>query len=519
MLQQILDQFWYRHPALLYGLFTLIGACLALYPVWLAFYLFLAALLMLPAITLAKPLQNVHMRLALALCLALTSFYLTHSRYLFPPGEAATTGLAEVEMSAVSTSTSHFGTAWNYKATLLSFVEDNTHAQLIARNIPVRIILPLTMAGQRPQADRRYRIKGRLKDDGHNNYTLSPLKNASWQSLDSHFSLAEWRLTAKTVLKHHIQSHYSNQHVAAFLSGMATGEFDDHQLSFELGRFGLQHLMAISGLHFSLLAAFLGCFLCAFISHRLSALIVILLLSGYFLFLGHSASVLRAWMAITIALAGILLGKRSQALNSLGLAILVIALWNPLLIQSLAFQFSFGVTAAILLGYAPCDALMQKLFPKRTLSQVVDIGWLNQHAYCVLCFLRQGLALTLAVNLVALPLTLYHFHKFPLMSLAYNLFFPLMASFSMLLLLLALLVTPMPWVGSWLSSWLHAANEHYTQFLLNFTFHLPKAFDSVWYVAEIPATLLFVYLSLLFAIGILYKENTDRHSLSAPWIL
>ena len=77
----------------------------------------------------------------------------------------------------------------------------------------------------------------------------------------------------------------------------------------------------------------------------------------------------------------------------------------------------------------------QKMFRTRSLSKITEMHWLDQHAYCLLYYLRQGLALALAVNLVAMPITFFYFQKFPLMSLFYNLFFPFLVSFSMLLLL------------------------------------------------------------------------------------
>ena len=88
----------------------------------------------------------------------------------------------------------------------------------------------------------------------------------------------------------------------------------------------------------------------------------------------------------------------------------------------------------------------------------------DRHGLCLLHFLRQGLALGIAVNLAALPLTLYHFHKFPLSGLLYNLFFPPMVSISLFL------VAAAAGVGlafPWLASWIHSLNAAYTSFLLN----------------------------------------------------
>jgi competence protein ComEC len=265
--------------------------------------------------------------------------------------------------------------------------------------------------------------------------------------------------------------------------------------------------MAISGLHFSIIAAFLGFALSLFFPRKLAAVIVLLLLSCYFLFLGMSPSVLRAWVSVTIALGALFIERKSIALNSLGIALLFIAVGQPLWTQHIGFQFSFGITAAILLFFAPCDRWLKKFFPKRVLSQVVNIGWLDQHGYCFLNYARQAVSLSLAVNLVALPLTLYHFHQFPVMSLIYNLFFPPMVSISLLLLIPGLALA---WIFPWLGQQLHVANETYTQFLLNFAFNLPKAFDVIWYVDTIPTVVLCCYLAILLVVGIGNFEQEEQ---------
>jgi len=149
------------------------------------------------------------------------------------------------------------------------------------------------------------------------------------------------------------------------------------------------------------------------------------------------------------------------------------------------------------------------------LSQVVDFGVWEQHAYCILSFLRQALALTIAVNITALPLTLFYFHKFPVMGLVYNLFFPFLVSLSMMLLILACISTPVPWI----SQGLHHLNEYYTQFVLGFTFNLPSSFDKIWYVAALPAEFLLSYLGIVFLLGIALKETSDNKELTPAWMV
>ena len=147
---------------------------------------------------------------------------------------------------------------------------------------------------------------------------------------------------------------------------------------------------------------------------------------------------MRAWLTILVAMCGYLLNKRGSALNSLGIAMLVVLAYDPILCNHIGFQLSFLATAAILMLFNGIDHSLKYTFFKRPLSEVIQMNGLNQHGYLLLNYCRQGIALSLAVNLATLPLLLFYFHKFSLMSLIYNLFFPFLVSLSMVMLILGM---------------------------------------------------------------------------------
>lgn len=502
--------FWRHHPALLYGIASLIGSALAF---GVLSWIFCSCVLffMLPFSLTREAL----LRSLLALICTVASFYISKQSYQFPLSQdIGKQGLADLSLASISASSTPFGQIWKYKGTLISFSDNNGHT--IAKNIPIQFTIPNNGHSQRPEADKRYQIKTRLKSSVPGKYGLTIAKNTTWEPMENSFSGGEWRFKAKSNFQEHIKKNISDQHVSSFLSGIATGEFDNMYLTSELGRFGLQHLMAISGLHFSILASIISIGLCLFLSTRTVAVILMLILSAYFIFLGNSPSILRSWISLLVALGGVLLGKQSSGLNSLGIGLLVVSFWDPHLMFHIGFQFSFGITAAILLWYMPCDQLMQKFFIKRSLSQMTKLSSLEQHAYCLLCFLRQTLSLALAVNLVALPLTLFYFHKFPLMSLVYNLFFPFMVSLCMLLLIIACCSYPFFAV---VGQFFHHINEKYTQFLLNFTFNLPKTFDSSFYLNDISINPLLAYLLFIYITGIFLKQSIDTKEYMPEWMV
>lgn len=495
-----------RYPTLIYSFFALAGAAtsFSLYPLWLLPFILIPACILLF-------LKIQWQQLCVAVTIGLAAFTLTNYRYHFPNGQDSYTGIATVEIKSITPRKTPFGKVWSYQATLKSLT---TPAKIVAKNIPISFTAPID-ENSRLVAIHPYQIQAKIKEQSPHRFTLSPTKKASWIPLEASDLLfpAEWRFHAKTSTQDYIQRHISDRHVASFLSGIATGQFNNTQLAYELNRFGLQHLMAISGLHFSIIAMILGFLLSICMPQRIAALTVIILLSAYFIFLGPSPSVLRAWVAITFALLGTLMGRGSQGLNSLGMGLLLIIVWDPLMIESIGFQFSFGITASILLWFPICDGLMQKLFRKRALHEIVELGPFEHFGYYFLSLIRQALSLTIAVNLAALPLTLFYFHKFPMMGLIYNLFFPFMVSISMLLLMAAILTAPLPG----LSQLFHAANEHYTHFLLSFAFDLPKGFDYVWYYKGLPPSLLALYLAILYIGGLVLREKTENNSLTPSW--
>lgn len=502
------QRFWKQHPAMLYGLALLLGFSSALNWNWG---------LLAPMIAMGLPLffpasyrrEGLCIRLALALLLLLGAFGFAKAYYQFPnlPLEGVP-GTAHIKIASVSSKSSSFGKRWSYRGTLSAFEPENiSDNEIKPSQIPISVSLPQSIEITRPPANGAYRVYGRLKETAPGNYTFLVSKDTPWYPVEGSFSLAEWRFHAKQKVSSYIYSHIPGYRAATFLAGIATGDFDDRLMAFEFSRFGLQHIMAISGFHFAIIAAILSILLRLVLSKRKGTLFLIFLLSSYFVFLGCGPSIMRAWITILIALMSFIVEKRGLGVNSLGVALLAVLLMDPLLCRHMGFQFSFVTTAAILLFFPGFDLAMQWIFPKRPLSQMIEMDGLNQHGYCILTFFRQALALTAAVNIIALPMMLFYFQKFPLLSLVYNLFFPFLVSIAMLLLLLGLLFSlGIPLLGSAI----HTLNGYYTQFVLNFTYNMPTSLDFTWRVPVFSLELLLFYLTFIFVTGIYLRYVLDH---------
>ena len=399
-------------------------------------------------------------------------------------------GVAQFEITGLSPRRTSYGADWCYTGTLST--PDGY------KNIPCQITL--NSKEERPLANRSYLIKGQLKQGKKGGYYFLTDKKTPWKAVKNSWSFAEMRYQAKKAVTGYIRKQINDKRSADFLAGLATGTFEDPFMSHEFGRFGLQHIMAISGFHFAIIASVLALFLRFLIPERLGTPLLILLLSTYFVFLGDSPSVMRAWITILVGLVAIALERRAFGLNSLGMAILIIMIYNPRMSQSIGFQFSTLSTGAILLFYPLFNELLSKVFSPRPLSEMIEMKWVDQHGYMILTTFKQAFALALAVNIVAFPAMLFYFQKFPYLSLLFNLFFPFLVSISMLLLIIGLILGP-------LGGWIHSLNSLYTHFSLNFLYGMPATMDHTLYATDLPSQWLIGLLTLTFLGGIFLMDR------------
>ncbi len=177
-------------------------------------------------------------------------------------------------------------------------------------------------------------------------------------------------------------------------------------------RMGLLHLLAVSGLHVMvvgmILYHLLGPLLYRFrLGWRtvdiLRVSCTVVLLTGYMLLTGCSASVVRAVVMASLFLAATSLQRPAQSLNSLGAAVCVLLAVAPAHLFEAGFQLSVSAVAGIL-TLAPLLAAWIPAPPSR----------LGTYAH-------SGITVTLAATIGTLPVTLYHFGQVGLGGLLLNL--------------------------------------------------------------------------------------------------
>lgn len=497
--------FWNSYPALFYGIAFLAGICFYQSPSYALSILIFGWLVsyLLPFFNLKNSL-----RAALAIFLLFAAYLYASLTTSYPdlPVEGIN-GKALVEIEQLSKKDSFIGKRWLFVAKVKEF---HRTADGPLYNIPVTIALNAKKNFSRPLANRSYEIYGKLKKTEDGKYFLIPDLKEPWMPTKKTYNLSEERLTVKNWINSHLRSKIQNENAQAFLSGIVTGDFENRLLSYQFSRFGLQHIMAISGFHFSIIAAILAFSLSLFFQQKTTSLILIFSLTSYFVFLGPSPSILRAWICCMIAFFSYFFQKSPSALNSLGIALMAILIFNPVLTSNLGFQYSFSVTASILIFYKPFNQFLQSFLPKRKLQDVIEMNELNKWGFIVISLFRQALALTLAVNIVALPLTLHYFGNFPLLSLLYNLFFPWFVSLIMLILIVSLFfdVLQIP-----MSDYLHNFNNTLTQFVLDYAYRLPRNYDYNLQLS-LDANITFLLVGSIFLVGIFLNYSLENEAFS-----
>lgn len=450
-----------RSPALFWSLFFLLGSSFILFPHWIYIFPMIALLFL----TKKKGQGAVFFSLGL-----FYSFFLT----CHVPEEIEGRGVFQLEK--IQRVASPFQRSFALKGRLIYF-EDGY------RNIPCTILQK-----KLPKTGSRWIVKGKLQK--------GLFKSESMKEVRAPHSLARWRFEKKETVRRFFHRKIRDSRVGHFFSSIATGDIDDRMLAMEFRKLGLGHILALSGFHFALIAALSGWILRVILPEKLSYCALIALLSGYYLYLGFSPSVFRAYLMIVLFLLGRLFERRSDVCNLLGIALLAELIRDPQTAKEVGFQLSFLATFALLVFYPSFEKILQTWLPKRRPFEVKKLTFLEKHAYLATTFIRKGSALNLAVHFATLPLTLYFFHSFPLLSIPYNLLFPPLLGISMLLLPFGVLFPPLGLI-----------NEKFTGFILQMIANPPEILHFQIFASKIPFALVITFTSAIGLLGLTKREK------------
>lgn len=183
---------------------------------------------------------------------------------------------------------------------------------------------------------------------------------------------------------------------------------------------GIGHILAISGLHLSIIG--IGMYrlcrrLCG--SYAAGGICGMLFLFAYILMTGISVSAVRATVMFLFRIGADMAGRRYDTGTALAAAACIVLLFRPLYLYDGGFWLSFGAVFGV--------AAVLPLFRKLPV---------------------QGLWASVSINLSILPILLYYFYEYPLYSILLNLFvIPLMPVLLLLGLAGSAAALALPWPG------------------------------------------------------------------------
>jgi len=210
---------------------------------------------------------------------------------------------------------------------------------------------------------------------------------------------------------------------------------------------GVVHIIAISGLHLGMIYGLLLLLLKPLHATKIKWLkpwIVLLIIWGFSLLTGASASIIRAAIMFSFVIAGTKLNRSAPLLNSLAAAACCMLCYNPQLLWDIGFQLSYAAVLGIHFFARPLTGLLY------TANRLLQHCW-------------QMAAITLSAQLLTLPLLLYHFHQFPHFFLLTNFIAIPLSGIILYCEILLLAISPFSviaaCIGQWTGSLLKLMNQ------------------------------------------------------------
>ncbi|MFH0936721.1 MAG: ComEC/Rec2 family competence protein [Candidatus Daviesbacteria bacterium] len=186
---------------------------------------------------------------------------------------------------------------------------------------------------------------------------------------------------------------------SALLSGILLGSQKNLPFTFknELKITSTIHIVVVSGQNLTILAGFIMS-LAALLGRRKTIILTLCVIVLYSLLTGLQIPVLRAAIMVTMAYLAQILGKEKTGWWVLVITGGVMLLYNPNWLLSISFQLSFLATFGVIV-VAPILVEVFKMIPK---------------------ILKEDLAVTLAAQLMVLPIIAYNFNQISAIGILVN---------------------------------------------------------------------------------------------------
>lgn len=197
---------------------------------------------------------------------------------------------------------------------------------------------------------------------------------------------------------------------------------------------GAIHVLAVSGMHVVILFWVLNRFFGWFLNTKKLPFLFAILLSlwAYAIFTGLSPSVCRSTLMFSMIQIGTFIKRGNNPVNTLLLSAVILLILVPNWLYEVGFQLSYLAVLGIMV-----------IFPM--LNRLIQFQWWP------LRWIWEISAVSIAAQILTLPLSLYYFHQFPNYFLLANPIVSLVSTFMLPIGLILLFLVRVPWIGSLLS--------------------------------------------------------------------
>ena len=306
---------------------------------------------------------------------------------------------------------------------------------------------------------------------------------------------------------------------AGVVRGMLLGETHSLETSTKelYQKSGISHILAISGLHISMIGLCLYKLLKKlYLPDETSIPLAILVVVLYGIMVNGSVSANRAILMLAITLIGKLLGRTYDLISALCLSGSITLFLQPLQIFNCGFLLSYGAIMGIAYVYPTLKEIIfykdeKKKPTKKTTSkyvmQILDLQKdlhfickskkLLQFVKSILKKIIDSLLISLSVNLMTFPIIVYFYFDLPLYSIFLNLcILPFMSLLLALIICVALFSFFCFKISLFLVGSIHYILQVYT-ILCNFFLQLPMSILTIGRPSAIQMFIYYSYYSIL----------------------
>ena len=287
--------------------------------------------------------------------------------------------------------------------------------------------------------------------------------------------------------------------IFAFLTGDKSAVYSSVKDSFKTA--GISHIIAISGLHLSVIVGVVFRLLRRITRNMMIVSSVTVIFIVFYVFLtAYPYSIIRSAVMNILFVTAIPLHRKSQPLNSLGLAGLLITVVNPLAIGDIGLLMSFSATLGIILLQKTVSQFTEKLFFVRYIHQ----PFLQKCLKIPVNYIAECVGVSVSAVVFTLPVMIFVYKRFSVYFILSNLLTAAVAPVVIVLGLLIVVLSYIPYIEM-INGIFVFAEHHLCDFIITTADsisempHASISLDSIY--TEIALVSVLVTVVLLFITG------------------